>query len=825
MLQFMSGSSSAAEKSKTTSATRNFMSCLNCRQRRLKCDRVKPACSTCTKSSHTCEYPTRKRNPSLKRRSYKQLETRLLELESQSGKIGPGPSLNPTYPAISTGSERQGTGIWSEKQSVEVSKSPVDLPGNEENSSLGIGGGFDVPSPSLLAESPAEDLVRLGLHEGLPSKLMQHELFQIYFDKIHHQAPFLHKYRLLAAFELGLNLRPPTGFLYSMWAIAASVSSKYEHLAEVFYQRARWYAEAAEMKGRGEDFITIYMAQCWFLIGKYETSRTYFTRAWMSTGRYVRLVQIMNLSSLDKDEPPAVQILKLAEDVIEKEIRRRTFWMAFCNDRWASAGTGWPIAISESDIYTNLPCSEFAFESGQLEETLTLHEALQFGNISKLSSSFAGLIVASVVFGRNYTHIHPKVQNDHPEDFTNGQFWRRHREMDNTLSNILLRLPDSLKLPRGLNNMEVVFLNLTFHASSISLHQAAILTAEKYDMGPRIRTQSLRRCLVSADQIANTVRLVSHQDSGHMDSILGYCLYIAGIVYIYDLKQSQPPSPHSSSNLNFLLASLHAIRTFLPIMSHFSAQLELDLDAAGLAISPIRMDSSTSLTTGLTFLDANSEASAAYIGISNVADIRNGRLKVLSPVSGIVLRGWTEVAIRGNTMPLSKNTAGGHATESSSTSLSLTSHSLVSEPCGSQVNMPDQLRSSHPEPTLSAALSGIWDLSSFNNLQQNLVFSAPLRPENTFDITNQDARNGHHIQSEPRENSTADQQNFAHGMEGPGFNETRSSLTEGIMGVLDLNNWNAQEFESLDSLKFYWNLPLRDDQRGANENGTEGSKF
>ncbi|KAH9218751.1 hypothetical protein DL95DRAFT_384983, partial [Leptodontidium sp. 2 PMI_412] len=60
------------------------MSCLKCRQRKLKCDRVKPACSTCTKSNHTCEYPTRKRNPTLKRRSYKQLEARLLELESRS---------------------------------------------------------------------------------------------------------------------------------------------------------------------------------------------------------------------------------------------------------------------------------------------------------------------------------------------------------------------------------------------------------------------------------------------------------------------------------------------------------------------------------------------------------------------------------------------------------------------------------------------------------------------------------------------------------------------------------------------------------------------
>lgn len=187
----------------------------------------------------------------------------LVELESRSGKAGISPSPEPTVPTVS---ERRGTGIGNKQQNIDVLKSPACLPGKERDSSCGTGEGFGVPIPvpSPRAALLAEDLVRLGIHEGLPNQMMQQELwvfyeisylvvtdsvrFQIYFDKIHHQVPFLHKYRLLAAFDLGLNLRPPAAFLYSMWAIAASVSPKYDHLAEVFYQRARWYAEAAEMK-------------------------------------------------------------------------------------------------------------------------------------------------------------------------------------------------------------------------------------------------------------------------------------------------------------------------------------------------------------------------------------------------------------------------------------------------------------------------------------------------------------------------------------------------------------------------------------------------
>jgi hypothetical protein len=36
--------------------------------------------------------------------------------------------------------------------------------------------------------------------------------------------------------------------------------------------------------------------------------------------------------------------------------------MAFCEDRYASIGTGWPMTIDEKDILTDLPASDEAFE-------------------------------------------------------------------------------------------------------------------------------------------------------------------------------------------------------------------------------------------------------------------------------------------------------------------------------------------------------------------------------------------------------------------------------------------------------------------------------
>ena len=70
----------------------------------------------------------------------------------------------------------------------------------------------------------------------------------------------------------------------------------------------------------------------------------------MSTGRTIRLVQMLGLQRLDADGGETKQVLNPAKDWIELEERRRTFWTAFYGDRWASIGTGWPMIIDEKEV-------------------------------------------------------------------------------------------------------------------------------------------------------------------------------------------------------------------------------------------------------------------------------------------------------------------------------------------------------------------------------------------------------------------------------------------------------------------------------------------
>ena len=121
-------------------------------------------------------------------------------------------------------------------------------------------------------------------------------------------------------------------------------------------------------------------------------------------------------------------------------------------------------------------------------------------------------MLSACLFGHNFEHLHLTGPDERPDDLANGEFWKRHRRMDNVLSNTFMFLPDHLRLPGGLRDMNVVFLHMNIHTSSICLHQAAVLTAEKHNVAQSFINQSRMRCLMAAEEITDTMRLLSHLD-------------------------------------------------------------------------------------------------------------------------------------------------------------------------------------------------------------------------------------------------------------------------------------------------------------------------
>lgn len=216
------------------------------------------------------------------------------------------------------------------------------------------------------------------------------------------------------------------------------------------------------------------------------------------------------LHRLDGTGLDVKQCLAPPKDWTEREERRRTFWMAFCQDRYASIGTGWPMTIDERDIMTNLPASEDAFNMSRPEQTQSLTECTSPMGAGKLSP-FGGIVLMACLFGRNLVHLHRPDADDLDHDL-NGPFWKRHRQMDNILLNTSLCLPPQLKLPIGLSNPNIVFTNMSIHTSTICLHQAAIFKAEKNKLPASVSAESKVRCITAANEIASIMRMISHMD-------------------------------------------------------------------------------------------------------------------------------------------------------------------------------------------------------------------------------------------------------------------------------------------------------------------------
>lgn len=159
---------------------------------------------------------------------------------------------------------------------------------------------------------------------------------------------------------------------------------------------------------------------------------------------------------------------------------------------------------------TNLPSSEEAFELGIPQPGNSLADAMTPEGAGGLSP-FGGVILSATLYGHNFDHLHRRGPDERPED-QNGEFWKRHRRMDNVLSNTFMFMPDHLRLPTGLRNMSIVFIHMNVHASSICLHQAAIMMAAKHKLTPSIRHHSHTRCLNAAEEITSIMRLICHVD-------------------------------------------------------------------------------------------------------------------------------------------------------------------------------------------------------------------------------------------------------------------------------------------------------------------------
>lgn len=140
-----------------------------------------------------------------------------------------------------------------------------------------------------------------------------------------------------------------------MWAMAAASSAHLQHMRESLYRRARSKLEALDNDIDSTNAASLQVAQAWLLITHYEFRYTGYRRAWLTAGRAFRIIQLEKLHEIDRFNDVGIS-MSIPEIWTEIEEKRRTYWLAYCLDRFLNITDECPLSLHEEAVSTPFAC-------------------------------------------------------------------------------------------------------------------------------------------------------------------------------------------------------------------------------------------------------------------------------------------------------------------------------------------------------------------------------------------------------------------------------------------------------------------------------------
>lgn len=212
------------------------------------------------------------------------------------------------------------------------------------------------------------------------TKLMQAELDQMYFDRVHAAIPILHQRRYMSRARSSVKTRSRECLQYAVWATASLMSAQFEDLRDKLYPELKRMLASTSLppSSSGQQLaMDVELAQAWVLTATYEFIKTYHHEACISAGRAFRLVQLMRLHEVDlASNSSTTSAGTSGTDFIVTEEKRRVFWMAFILETLFSMRNNLPLVVNELMVsvrlFPNPPSAQTdswcaAFSSAEME--------------------------------------------------------------------------------------------------------------------------------------------------------------------------------------------------------------------------------------------------------------------------------------------------------------------------------------------------------------------------------------------------------------------------------------------------------------------------
>ncbi|KAK6953535.1 hypothetical protein Daesc_005840 [Daldinia eschscholtzii] len=247
---------------------------------------------------------------------------------------------------------------------------------------------------------------------------------QLYFDRVHPIAPIFNKSKTFRWMAEGNAISEPQQCLqYAMLTSATAFSSQFSSFQESIYAKTRFMLDQLDLNGSDSPICHIEHLQAWILITFYEFAKTNYRRGWLSAGRVFRLVQFLKLYELDCARALGAES---EDNEITLEEKRRTFWVAYCLDRFISVSEGTPMTLSEEVVFTRLPCPDEDFQRGLVPQEPFLAEAMASADMrsyAPLAECVILITICSRALSHKQIYTIESLYSNIPLDFSSRHDW------------------------------------------------------------------------------------------------------------------------------------------------------------------------------------------------------------------------------------------------------------------------------------------------------------------------------------------------------------------------------------------------------------------
>ncbi|KAK9460922.1 fungal-specific transcription factor domain-containing protein [Lipomyces oligophaga] len=380
--------------------TRIQLACEYCRRRKQKCDGAVPGCSTCVKMRRDCVYPDRLAYRQYPRGYVEGLEEKVRSYEAQirsfqEHSLTDGEHTASTSPSVHSNNAEDDPVT----ESLITDIGYLSLEGSSERRYVGSSSGVyfarilkatfkhsdsfraqNSPSPfeaTLSSNSaiPDQPSSRHNLSQPasqkplcishLPDRQSALMLAKSFFESRWPQHPFLHRPTFFdVQFEntmrnVDVTVPSSDAFITLMVLAIGAIDMRklqvsHEYAPLQYYQTAMEYHLDALIAQ--DDLQSI---QGLILLTMFAINEPRSLNVWQAVGILIRMCVDFGLH---REPSPLISLL-------QREIRKRTFWAAYIFDRSVSFALGRPISISDSDVNVSLPFNLTDDELYQLSES------------------------------------------------------------------------------------------------------------------------------------------------------------------------------------------------------------------------------------------------------------------------------------------------------------------------------------------------------------------------------------------------------------------------------------------------------------------------